>query len=330
MKILLIKRDNIGDLILTTPLIAQLAKKHQVDLLVNSYNKPVLDGNPNVNRVHFYTKFHHRKPGQSKLSILFHRVKTIIDIRCSRYDVAVVCGDRQAFQWAKISGAKRIMAATDHARGNRHLVEWFNILAHSLGINEQPGGLELFVPQANIEQVIRIHGIDQTVPKYGLQISARKEKQRWPEANFIEVAHKLSQREKCEILLFWSPGTSESLGHPGDDAKALKIIEECKDIVLKPIKTKNICELMAAMSLCDQILTSDGGALHIAVGVNKPVVALFGDSNSEIWAPWNVPCRIIQGAKKDVRNVSTNDVYEKFIELRNEVISSVLTVEAIP
>ncbi|RXX50220.1 glycosyl transferase, partial [Enterobacter cloacae] len=43
MKVLIIRRDNIGDLILTTPLISTIAKDMncKVDLLVNTYNQSI-------------------------------------------------------------------------------------------------------------------------------------------------------------------------------------------------------------------------------------------------------------------------------------------------
>lgn len=40
---------------------------------------------------------------------------------------------------------------------------------------------------------------------------------------------------------------------------------------------------MAGMSLCDQMLTSDGGVLHISVGVGVPTVAMFGNSDADFW-----------------------------------------------
>ncbi len=65
-KILIIRRDNIGDLVCTTPAIAALRKHYpdaEIGALVNSYNSEVLRGNPDVNRVFVYHKLKHA--GQS-------------------------------------------------------------------------------------------------------------------------------------------------------------------------------------------------------------------------------------------------------------------------
>jgi hypothetical protein len=66
-KILVIRRDNIGDLVCTTPLIHALRTrfpKARLDLLVNSYNAPLLVGHPDVDHLYVYTKAKHRENGE--------------------------------------------------------------------------------------------------------------------------------------------------------------------------------------------------------------------------------------------------------------------------
>lgn len=98
-KILIIQRDNIGDLILTTPLIDSLAHEYntKIDLLVNSYNQAILEGNPSVGNIHVYSKLHHKKSGQSSLKLILSRLKIILDMRRQHYDVAIIARDH----WAK-------------------------------------------------------------------------------------------------------------------------------------------------------------------------------------------------------------------------------------
>ncbi|CAI1646040.1 Lipopolysaccharide core heptosyltransferase rfaQ [Serratia quinivorans] len=335
MKILIIRRENIGDLILTTPLIAQLSRDHQVDILVNTYNSQVIDGNPHLNKVYLYTKLHHEISLKAKISAILLRIKTSFNIWRERYDVAIVAGswDKRPLQWAKLSRAKRIItigedapdAVTDkvpYMHGHRHIVEELIQLAKPLGYDEAPGKLEIYLKESEIIQASAKLGEDTGVPIYGLQISSRKEKQRWPAANFIALAHNLSKREQCKIILFWSPGASDNPTHPGDDDKAKQIVSQCKDLPLFPFETENIRDLMAGMSLCDQILTSDGGALHVAAGVGRPVVALFGNSDAFFWSPWKVPARVLEAPSADVSNLTVPEVLNAFISLRSEILAS--------
>lgn len=335
MKILLIRRDNIGDLILTTPLIKNLNDNNAniLDVLVNTYNKDVLLDNPHIHKVHLYCKSHHRKPGQTLLSVYLQRIKTSLSVRMGGYDVALLAStDKRSLQWAKLSGAKRIIAignnpqscVTDHLPHveGLHIVELLNTLAKTLGITQPPGPLELYVSEKEIDHIVDKFKIVRDKPIYGLQISSRKPQQRWQVEKFIELAHRLAAREDCRLALFWSPGDEDNPAHPGDDHKAQTVIDACQDIPLIPMPTTSIRELMAAMSLCDQIISSDGGALHIAAGVQKPVVAMYGNSNAHYWAPWRVPCAILEAPAKNVQLLDVDEVYTRFIELREKVLAT--------
>lgn len=333
MKILIIRRENIGDLILTTPLITLLSRDHQVDILVNTYNSQVIDGNPHLNKIHLYTKLHHEKSLKAKAGAILLRIKTSFNIWREHYDVAIVAGswDKRPLQWAKLSRAARIIAIGEDApdvvtdkvpymHGHRHIVEELSQLAKPLGYDEAPGKLDLYLKKSEIMQAAAKLGEETGVPIYGLQISSRKEKQRWPAEKFIALAHKLSEREQCKIILFWSPGASDNPTHPGDDDKAKQITTQCKDLPLIPFETKNIRDLMAGMSLCDQIITSDGGALHVAAGVERPVVALFGNSDAFFWSPWKVPARVLEAPNENVSNLTVSEVFDAFISLRTEML----------
>ena len=76
MKILVIRRDNIGDLVCTTPLLAALRRAKPgawIGALVNSYNAPVLERNPDVDAVIPYRKLKHLEPGDWALAALGER-----------------------------------------------------------------------------------------------------------------------------------------------------------------------------------------------------------------------------------------------------------------
>ena len=67
-RILVIRRDNIGDLVCTTPLLAALRRRFPaawIGALVNSYNATVLDRNPDLDEVFVYRKLKHLGPGES-------------------------------------------------------------------------------------------------------------------------------------------------------------------------------------------------------------------------------------------------------------------------
>ena len=84
MRILVIRRDNIGDLVCTTPLFSALRARYpqaHISALVTSYNAAVLAGNPHIDEVHSYTKLKHRLPGQSRVGIVLARLGMLARLR---------------------------------------------------------------------------------------------------------------------------------------------------------------------------------------------------------------------------------------------------------
>ena len=92
MNILVIRRDNIGDLVCTTPMLAALRKAMPdawIGVLVNQYNVAVMRGNPDVDAVFAYRKAKHRGPGESKLAIWLETAGLLWKLRRKGIEVVV-------------------------------------------------------------------------------------------------------------------------------------------------------------------------------------------------------------------------------------------------
>src|SRR5574343_655369 len=92
-KILLIRRDNIGDLVCTTPAFSALRKRYpdaKIGALVNSYNAEVLRGNFNVDHVFVYQKLKHASGLVNRVKALVRRLQLIIKLRSWRPDVTIL------------------------------------------------------------------------------------------------------------------------------------------------------------------------------------------------------------------------------------------------
>src|SRR6187397_1432528 len=76
VKILVIKRDKIGDLLLTTPLFTVLKRSlpdARIHVLANDYNAWVVADNPNVERVWIYRRTRHA--GSLRVSAVLEQVR---------------------------------------------------------------------------------------------------------------------------------------------------------------------------------------------------------------------------------------------------------------
>lgn len=331
-RILVIRRDNIGDLICTTPLFSTLREQYpnaHIAALVNSYNAPVINNNHDLDQVYIYRKAKHRKQGELKVSIWLDTIRLILKIRKISWDITIVATtgySKSALKFAKYVRTKRIIAVAPRDENisdpiqlsqpeTFHETELVFQLLHPLQIFSSPGKLKLHYP--TIEN--RYHN---KTPKsddllIGLHISARKPSQKWKIELFCELAKKIHDFNNAHFLLFWSPGASNHPQHPGDDDKAKKLINQCAHLQL-PISsfpTSQLEELIKGISLCNIFICSDGGAMHIAAALNKPIVCMFGDSDPIRWHPWRVQNQLIQKQSKQVSDISVSEVYEAYKKL---------------
>ena len=230
-----------------------------------------------------------------------------------RTDVALLpaSGDqRSAERFASLSGAARVVRADDAPAAGPHEVEMSFRCATTLGIDGTPPAMTLVAPPATGANVPTGDG-----PLIGLHISARKVPQRWPVERFAELAHRLHAETGARFLLFWAPGAANDPKHPGDDDKAVDLAARMHDLPVAAMPTHELSELIAGLSLCDTVICSDGGAMHIAAALGKPIVCFFGNSDAARWRPWGVPHVLLQPASRDVTDISVDETLVAFREL---------------
>lgn len=330
IKLLVIRRDNIGDLVCTTPLIASLRRHYpnaRIDALVNSYNVAVLAHNPHLDHVYAYTKGKHLEHGESAFGNLLARLRLFWQLRRQRYDYIILAGNGytgRAAGMARRLAPRHIVGFTPDGRPRDgidralappppgiHSAEIMAPLLHPLGIEEVPPALALVPDPA--QAAAAGHELEAQawykpgMKIVGLHISARKPSQRWPAERFVELARRLHQGGGYGFMLFWSPGDEDNPLHPGDDRKAAQIMAALRDVPLLPYPTQRLEQLIAGLSLPDTVVCSDGGAMHVAAGLGKPIVCFFGKSDARIWHPWGVPYQLLQKDTLDVGDISVED-----------------------
>jgi len=329
-KILIIRRDNIGDLLCTTPAIHALRKAHPkcyIVVFANSYNAPILDNNPDIDRVEVYTKAKHRAKNKSLLSVYIDKLKKIYRLRKEQFDYAIVASSSERVrEWslAKLCKPKSIVGyvqnkikprecdtGLDLPAGNLHEVEYVFNLFKIFNVSVPIPPMQLYVDQAMANSSSL-----NTSLTVGIHISARRVKQRWPIENFVNIIKKINSEFKANFLIFWSPGSIDNLKHPGDDEKALELLELCIDEPVELYKTDTLKELIIGLSSCQYVICSDGGGMHIAAALSKPIVCLFGDSSATHWHPWRVKYKLLKSSSNNVSDISTIDVVNSFKSIR--------------
>jgi ADP-heptose:LPS heptosyltransferase len=324
-RILVIRRDNIGDLVCATPLLAALRKKHpdaHIAALVNSYNGGALAGNPDVDAVHAYTKLKHRRPGEPWLGTLVASLRLFRALRQPRFDYVILAKsgfDRHGLAIARRLRARNIVgfAPEEPVDHDLHEVEVMMKLAARIGVTEPPGPVRVFAaPERVAHWRERLPGGPRRW--IALHLSARKPEKTWPAASFLELVKRLGRDRAIGFVLLWAPGPADDPRHPGDDARAAEVARGMDaGVPLLAARTESLEDLIAALALCCAFIGSDGGAMHLAAGLGLPIVALFEniESKQRHWHPWRVPYEIVSPQTGDFSAIPVERVEQAWTRL---------------
>lgn len=329
-QILLIRRDNIGDLVLTTPLIHALRGRFAdcwIGVLGNSYNTPALAGHPDIDAVFAYDKAKHR-PERHRIGVYAETAQLLWRLRALRIDLAILAGPGAQHQSARLARWVRprdvlgFSAADGDSAGLTipvpygsgavlHEAEDVFRLGAPLGIDGPAGPCRVVADaraSARVADALIAAGISGR-PVVAIHLSARRAPQRWPAGRFAALMRALHQRHGAAFVLLWAPGPADDPRHPGDDAKADEVQRDLTGAVpLLAWPTVDLASLLGALACCDLMVCADGGAMHLAAGLGKPVVALFGDSPARRWHPWGVRHAVVQATSGDVADLSVDEV----------------------
>ncbi len=336
-KILVIRRDNIGDLVCTTPVFRALKKKFpkcHLSALVNSYNDSVLSGNPHIDEIYIYTKAKHRINGQNILSIYFSQLKLFWQLRKEKFDYVIIAGSElipRALKFARAIKPKHIIGYTAADNNNHidmtcpplpkntfHETEGVFELLKTLDITSPPGKQEIFPDHTEVIKARKRTTAffnDPDLITIGVHISSRRLKNHWSIDKFEQLIRQLLEKNNINILMFWSPGDENSPMHPGDDQKAAQLLKRLNNPRIYGFDTSIVPELIAGLSLCSKLICIDGGATHVAAALGIPMVCLFGDSDETRWYPWGVENILLQKESRIAEDISSNEVFEAFEKL---------------
>ncbi|MHB8252756.1 MAG: glycosyltransferase family 9 protein [Acidiferrobacter sp.] len=308
-RVLVIRRDNIGDLVCTLPLFEGMRQHFpnaRIGALVNSYNAPLLQGNPFIDDVHIYTKSKHR-PGSGRLALGRDRWTLFLGLRRPRYQIAVHAGTRVRTEMrvlTRLAGIKDQIL--DHVSDRPlHEVERVYGLLHAFGITGSPPAPRLSLSPQSLTEArgfLAAQGFEKAV---GLHISARENSNRWPLENFAAVI-KMGAQLGLRFVVFWSPGDPSRPEHPGDDERARALQGMCRGLPLILYPTADLPALGAGLAAVRTLVGADGGHCHMAAAISTPVIGLYCANKVAQWRPWGTSHTVLYG--QQVPDISVDAV----------------------
>ncbi len=307
IRILLIRTDRIGDVLLSTPVIKALRfayPKAYIAMMVRPYAKDIVEGNPYLGEVIIYDKAGEHKG-------FLGTVKFVGELRKRRFDLAIIlhptnranlipflAGIPKRVGYDKKLGfllTKRLKD-TKHL-GEKHEMEYALDPVRYLGID--PKDKALFMPikpesEKWMEDLFRKEGINKSDKLLAIHPVASCISRIWLSERFAELADKLTEKYGFKVLIIAGP-----------EPEHIKI---CKDVVAKMRHSAinlagktSVSQLASLLKRCQLHISSDTGPMHIASTVGTPVVVLFGRKQKGLsptrWKPLGEKIRILH---KDV------------------------------
>ncbi len=307
-KILLVRNDNVGDLICTTPAIEALRKKYpnnQIDIVVNSYNYSAIKNNPFVNKIYCYTKSKHKKVLLDKIKVSFEKMKILMNIKKEKYDTVIVFRSdysKSAELFANITNATYkigVKNLNDKDNFNIHIpvnqnheVEFCFDCLKPLGIEYKDEKTYFHIEDKYIKKFRKYYGL------VIFHISARMKPNQMSYEKLKQILLKLD----LNIII-----TTD----PKDWEMAKKLENETKAVF---VRTDNFCDWAGVIKNAKFFITLEGGAMHIAPALGVKTMALFGYSDINRWYPWGYKHLAIQDESYIAENIDNNLIVDKILE----------------
>lgn len=340
MKVLVIKRDKIGDLLLTTPLLARLKAglpQAQTHLLVNDYNAWVVAGSPHVDRVWVYRRVRHA--GRVNPGAIWQWLWQRLALRRERYDWVIIAnGDespRAIRRGLSVRGARIVARCADASKypgltdplppeNSSHEIERLLAMLEPLGV--QPPG-EKMCPAYKLPRESSEFAL-QWLMQRGLGpggyvvigLGARRPKKQPSTAQVLAWSEHFKERWGLDTVFMWTPGKSGDPSYPGDDDVAQPVLDAASRghaPQIHPFRGP----LDEALGLLWSARTSvfpDSGLMHFAAASPGGVLGLFAETNVSPapaqWAPRGAKADYLE-ARKSVAELSDALVQERLAQL---------------
>jgi len=290
LKILVIKFRNIGDVLLTTPLIKNLKLNYpdsKIDVVVNEGTEAMLKYNPNINQIFTYNRNEYKKlPKLKRFIEEFKFLKSFKD-----YDIVINTteGDRGAFI-AKFSKAKIKIGYP--VKKNLFLKNAFNypmpkptLIRHIIENNLDAIRVidkKIFEKKVEIfwsEEDKKI--VDNLIDEEFIHIHPVS---RWlfkciDDKIMAQIIDYLENKGK-KVVITASPDKKEI-------QKVESILSFCKSNPINLTAKLSLNQVAYLSSKSKLFIGVDTAIMHMAAAVNTPVIAFFGPSGAFNWGPWD-------------------------------------------
>jgi heptosyltransferase-2 len=304
-RILVMRSDKIGDVVLSTPVLESLRRAFPnayISLLVRPYTVSLVKDNPFIDGLLVYDK---QRIGRNPLRTL----SFVLAVRRQRFDCVLILNPSvRTHIIAFLAGIPRRVgydskagflltdrvANTKH-EGRKHESEYTLDLLRALGVDPGRPAISIVLnPEilAWADEYLDRLGIAKGSRFCMINPGTNDLSRVWSPQRYAEVADSLVRDRGCKVII--------TSGRP-DAAVARQVLGHMRQPGIDVIDKTSLIEQAAIISRCSLFISPDTGPMHIASALGVPVIALFGRKDPGVgpqrWGPLSAGSRVVQ---KDV------------------------------
>lgn len=342
-KILVIRLDHIGDVLMTTPFIKSLRRRFpnvSITVVVKKWAFDVVKHNPCIDNIKIYNSpwTIPKTEWDSKQGIVDF-VRFILELRKEKYNLAFdLMGDFRSILMIYLSGSKRKIGYAIRGGGfmltdivdykpEEHGIDKNLSLLKTVNISNTFKEPEIFLSEEDegmARSILNQMGIQGEKKTIGIHPGGASFYKRWPKEKFVELITMLKREREIQILIFG--------GHYERDIIS-KIREKVKDNGVFIMRELTLCQMAGAFKRCQALICNDSGPMHVGIAAKTPVVAIFGPTFPDRFGPKDLKMnRVVRphidcspcwspdnsiGCKERtcLKNISVEEVYKAVMEL---------------
>lgn len=294
-RILVVRTDRIGDVVLTTPVLRELRRNYPysyIAVMVSPYAEDIVKGNPYVDEVIVYDKAGGKKNRGGFWSF-------VARLKKKRFDLAIVLHVKKRTNLITFFAdiPKRIgyydknfgFLLTDkipdtRGLGLKHEVDYCLDILRNLGLRVEDRQLYMPLRKEALEwadRVLKENAIASNDKVAVIHPGASCVSKRWLKERFVVLANKLFEEYKFKVIV-------AAYGE-NDVAVADEITENIRHQALNLAGKTSLPQLAAVLKRADIFISNDSGPVHIASALGTAVISIFGRNQAGLspvrWGP---------------------------------------------
>lgn len=340
-RVLVVRLDNLGDVLVTTPAIHAVREtlpNAEITLLASPVGAQAGQLNPDIDAVIEY---------QAPWIDPWHELPldptreqaTIAQLHDRRFDGAIIF---TSFRQSPLPAAYlcylaniplRVAASIDgpgsllttrhkHPERMLHEVERGLDLVQAIGMNTDDLALRLVVPddaRVEAQAALAERGIDRMRPLVVIHPGCSMPARTYAWERFAEVAEELVETLAANVVLTGVASERELTERVRE-----RVTDRARQSVYSLAGELSFPGLCALVDTADLTITNNTGPMHVSAAVGTPVVALFALTNPpEQWGPWQVPHRLLN------HDVPCRICYSRVCPCEHECLSLVAPAQVV-